>query len=106
MTAERFEEPWHAQLFALTVALNEAGHLDWCAWSEALGAAMARRSLDRELDGGSDYYAAWLEALEDLLDRLDLVDPVLAREMREAWERAYLATPHGRPVRLSERETL
>jgi len=24
-----FEEPWHAQVFAITVALNEAGVFQW-----------------------------------------------------------------------------
>ena len=100
MSDERFDEPWHAQLFALTVALSEAGHFTWPVWTEALGAALARRGADRALDGGEDYYAAWLEALEDLLARTGLVAPAALLEMRQAWERAYLTTPHGRPVRL------
>ena len=28
-----FEAPWHVQLFALTVHLNEAGHFVWGDWA-------------------------------------------------------------------------
>ena len=28
-----FEEPWHAQVFAITVALNEAGIFQWTDWA-------------------------------------------------------------------------
>ena len=31
-----FHEPWHAQIFALTVHLNEQGHFDWKDWSKVL----------------------------------------------------------------------
>ena len=98
----RFDEPWHAQVFALTVALSEAGRFGWADWTEAFGATLARRGLTRELDGGEDYYAAWLETLEGLLARLALAEPERVEALRDAWEAAYLATPHGRPVRLQD----
>lgn len=97
----RFDEPWHAQVFALTVALSEAGRFGWPEWTEAFGAALARRGLGRELDGGEDYYMAWLEALEGLLAQKGLAEPGHVAALRDAWEAAYLATPHGRPVRLA-----
>ncbi len=28
-----FAEPWHAQVFAVTVALNEAGRFAWSEWA-------------------------------------------------------------------------
>ena len=34
----RFDAPWHARVFALTVALNEAGHFAWSDWAAAFGA--------------------------------------------------------------------
>lgn len=99
-----FDEPWQAALFALTVALSEAGHFGWPDWTRAFGATLARhraaRVGDRPLDGGADYYAAWLETLEALLDRAGLARRDEAARMRERWQAAYLATPHGRPVRL------
>ncbi|WP_127903027.1 nitrile hydratase accessory protein [Solirhodobacter olei] len=100
----RFDEPWHAQLFALTVALSEAGRFSWPDWTEAFGATLARHGLSRELDGGADYYAAWLEALEGLLARLDLAEPGKVEALRNAWEAAYLSTPHGKPVHLADED--
>ena len=36
-----FEDPWHAQLFALTVHLNETGCFDWPDWAKRFGATLA-----------------------------------------------------------------
>lgn len=98
----RFEEPWHAQVFALTVALNEAGHFSWQGWTDAFGARLARHRADGELNGGEDYFRAWLETLESVLDRLGLIDMEQAQAMHDRWMQAYLSTPHGAPVRLPE----
>lgn len=103
MTPERpFDEPWQAELFALTVALSEAGHFGWPDWTRAFGATLKRHGAARQLDGGADYYAAWLETLEQLLDAAGTAPEVEVRRMRDRWEAAYLATPHGQPVRLGD----
>ncbi len=96
-----FSEPWHAQVFALTVHLNEAGHFAWTEWAKAFGATLARHGLSRELDGGDDYFSAWLETLELFLERAGMTDPFEVAWVKAAWEAAYLATPHGSPVKLS-----
>ncbi len=98
----RFDEPWQAQLFALTVALSEAGHFTWAEWTETFGAMLKVMGADRPLDGGADYYEAWLKALEALLDRNCLAPKPEADAVRSAWEMAYLSTPHGQPVRLPD----
>lgn len=98
----RFDEPWHAQLFALTVALSQAGRFSWAEWTETLGVTLARHGLSRELDGSNDYFTAWLEALESLLARLGDAEPDRVEDLRNAWEAAYLATPHGKPVKLPD----
>lgn len=98
----RFEQPWHAQILALTVALNEAGHLPWSEWTEAFGATLARHRIGRELDGGDDYFLAWLETLECVLHQRGLAETEQARALRDLWRGAYLSTPHGSPVRLPE----
>lgn len=101
MTSEPvFEAPWHAQLFALTVHLNAAGVLAWPDWTERFGATLAAHGLDRDLDGGDDYFTAWLETLEALLADQGVAGQQALAEMKAAWEAAYLATPHGSPVRL------
>ena len=96
-----FAEPWHAQLFALTVHLNEAGHFDWSSWAEAFGATLKRHGLQRDLDGGDDYFHAWLEALETLLEDSGETSAQDIGKMSRAWENAYLNTPHGDPVKLA-----
>ena len=95
-----FAEPWHAQVFALTVHLNEAGHFAWPDWAERFGATLKRHGLNRELNGGEDYFAAWLETLEGYLDEIGMAEPGDVAALRDAWEAAYLATPHGQPVHL------
>lgn len=97
-----FEAPWHAQLFALTVHLNEAGHFSWPEWAERFGATLKRHGLTRALNGGDDYFLAWLEALETFMADRDLATADALGQMRAAWERAYLRTPHGSPVTLDD----
>ncbi len=97
-----FEEPWHAQVFALTVHLNEAGHLDWPDWAARFGATLKAHGVDRDLNGGSDYFAAWLETLEAVLAERAMTDAESLATLKTAWERAYLSTPHGEPVVLSQ----
>lgn len=95
-----FTEPWHAQVFALTVHLNETGHFDWSDWVKRFSATLTAHGLTKELDGGEDYFNAWLETLETLLADAGQAAPDQIEQVRAAWETAYLCTPHGEPVRL------
>lgn len=97
-----FEAPWHAQVFALTVHLNEAGHFAWPDWATRFGATLKAHGVSKELNGGEDYFAAWLETLESFLADTALADPAEVARLRDAWEAAYLSTPHGAPVHLPE----
>ena len=96
-----FEAPWHAQVFALTVHLNEAGHFEWSDWATRFGATLRRHGASQALNGGEDYFAAWLETLEGYLAEIGLADPDAVAALKAAWEAAYLRTPHGEPVTLS-----
>ncbi|MBS0123220.1 nitrile hydratase accessory protein [Aestuariicoccus sp. KMU-90] len=96
-----FEAPWHAQAFALAVHLNERGHFGWPEWTEAFGAELARRGATRAQDGGDDYFLAWVAALETLCRDKGLAEAEALSRLKAAWEAAYLATPHGHPVRLA-----
>ena len=87
-----FDEPWQAQVFALTVALQDRGLLDRRDFAEALGAALE--------DGPDSYWDAWLAALEQLLTEHDLADPGSVDDRAAAWRRAAAATPHGSPITL------
>ncbi|WP_158968682.1 nitrile hydratase accessory protein [Chachezhania sediminis] len=95
-----FAAPWHAQVFALTVHLNESGLFAWPDWAERFGAGLKARGLAKELDGGEDYFSVWLEVLEGYLAELGQAEPAEVERFRAAWEAAYLATPHGEPVHL------
>ncbi|MCG7519712.1 nitrile hydratase accessory protein [Ruegeria sp. Ofav3-42] len=97
-----FAEPWHAQVFAVTVALNEAGRLDWSDWAARFSATLKRHGLRRELNGGDDYFFAWLETLEALLAEQGTAASDDVSQLRDRWEEAYLTTPHGQPVRLAD----
>jgi nitrile hydratase accessory protein len=64
--APAFANPWQARAFALAVALNEAGHLDWPRWTRLLGEEIARRTPAGSAPSASDdaYYECWIAALE------------------------------------------
>lgn len=96
-----FEAPWHAQLFALTVHLNEKGVFNWPDWTVAFGATLADHRLSGDLNGGDDYFSAWLATLERLLSANQMASGEAVETMRRAWEQAYLSTPHGAPVKLA-----
>lgn len=95
-----FEAPWHAQVFALTVALNEAGQFTWRDWAARFGATLRAHGAGAELNGGDDYFAAWIETLEGLMIDAGAAGADEVCEVTEAWRRAYLDTPHGAPVSL------
>ena len=95
-----FEAPWHAQLFALTVHLNETGYFDWPDWAAQFGATLKQHGLSKDLNGGDDYFTAWLATLEQVLAQSGDAPPEDIETLRNAWETAYLTTPHGAPVSL------
>ena len=95
-----FEEPWHAQVFAITVALNEAGVFQWTDWAHQFSTTLKQHGLNRDLNGGSDYFHAWVETLEVFLTDQKIALPDELQVLKSAWERAYLQTPHGQPVKI------
>ena len=93
-----FEHPWHAQLFALSVALHAQGLFSWPDWTNRFGNRLKRNSAERELNGGDDYFITWLETLEELLVEREPETQQQLSAIRNAWKEAYLCTPHGSPV--------
>lgn len=82
----------------MVVALNEAGHLDWSDWAATLARALEANATTDNAD--DDYYTAWLDALEEILDRSGLIDERERLARVAAWNRAAQATPHGEPITL------
>ena len=115
-----FKEPWEAQAFSLVIALYEKGVFSWEEWSEALAQAI-HWGLDQagvndviqrgdeghgdlmgeKGDTGDSYYEHWLAALEHLAIAKGLSEAGELAQRVQAWREAYLATPHGQPVKLA-----
>lgn len=71
-------------------------------WANWFSKTIAEHGLVRGLDGGDDYYMAWLSALEDLPAEHEIAAPDEVSRLRRAWKTAYMNTPHGAPVHLKE----
>jgi len=100
-----FDAPWHAEVFALAVHLNEGGHFDWPEWAGRFGENLAAAKMDKigvgeGLDGSDDYYQIWLQTLIELMQEKGLVDAKMLASIKAQWRDAYLTTPHGKPVHL------
>jgi nitrile hydratase accessory protein len=93
-----FHEPWQATAFALAVHLSERGAIPWTEWSAALGREIQAAANDPAR--ADAYYRHWLSALERMCAEKGMVEPAEINRRQEQWRRAYLATPHGRPVQL------
>jgi len=96
--AALFDAPWQAQVLAMADLLSRSGAFTPAEWSAALGAELQRAGAAAAPDSVTTYYDAALAALEGLLLRRALATPEALAERRDAWLRAYLSTPHGRPV--------
>ncbi|KQX58602.1 nitrile hydratase accessory protein [Ensifer sp. ENS06] len=96
-----FAEPWHAQASAMANLLVASGVISGAHWAETLGAKLCEAHLAGQSDDTETYYRAVLSALESLLDQAHAISGKELIQRRDAWERAYLRTPHGRPVVLN-----
>ena len=95
-----FDEPWHAEVFAVTVHLSERNLFSWAEWTEALGEQISKVSLRRYIDGSDDYYNLWLQVLIDLISTKGITDAATILDVQNCWADAYRNTPHGKPVKL------
>ena len=104
---QAFAAPWHAEVFALAVHLNEAGHFCWAEWSGRFGknldgtrSNMASGDGRQGLDGSEDYYQIWLQTLIEIMQEKGIVDLKTLDALKAQWIDAYTRTPHGHPVTL------
>ncbi|MEL6689152.1 MAG: nitrile hydratase accessory protein [Pseudomonadota bacterium] len=91
-----FSAPWQAQLFAMTVAMNEAGVFEWGQWAAQFGREL--KSVTAE--GNEAYYSAWLRAFETFLVDGGHASREDVSTLTQAWHDAARATPHGQPIEL------
>jgi nitrile hydratase accessory protein len=94
-----FGEPWHAQTIALADLLVKSGAISSARWAETLGAEI--QALNAAPDDRETYFRAVLAALERLLAENGSVTHAELEDREHQWERAYLRTPHGKPVELA-----
>jgi nitrile hydratase accessory protein len=74
-----FEEPWQGRALGMgVVALQRTGS-SWDEFRDHLVAAIAARPPQHDETAATAYYAAWLDALERLLDERGLLSPAAAR---------------------------
>jgi len=102
-----FAAPWHAEVFALAVHLNERGLFQWEEWTRRFASNLAeaargsgRSTPQNGLDGADDYYEVWLATLVEMVRVKSDIEPVMIDRIEAEWRAAYLATPHGQPVRI------
>ena len=96
-----FNEPWEAKAFALAVNLSEAGYFSWPEWVTHFSREIKSAKDRGDPDLGETYYHHWLNALENICSAKGLVGIDDRRRRKDKWRRAYLNTPHGRPIELS-----
>ena len=100
-----FAAPWEASAFALAVRLSGEGYFTWGEWAATLSEEIRAAQREGDPDQGDTYYRHWLRALERLCTERGLVSHAEASDRKDAWRRAYLSTPHGKPVELGPHPT-
>jgi nitrile hydratase accessory protein len=95
-----FREPWEAQAFAMTHALQQRGLFTAAEWSAALGEEIKRAQAAGDPDTGETYYRHWMAALERLLAEKGVANEDTLHRYRDAWDHAADRTPHGQPIEL------
>jgi nitrile hydratase accessory protein len=99
-TGPVFREPWEAQAFGMALALHDKGLFTWPEWAEALSAEIKAAQAMGDPDTGETYYRHWLAALERLVVAKGASTHDALIDLRDRWDRAARATPHGQPILL------
>ena len=93
-----FDEPWQAQALALADSMVQAGHFTADEWADALGAELKKAGEQGAPDTLETYFTGVLIALEHLMETRAGIPAAIKAQRRNDWEKAYLNTPHGKPV--------
>jgi len=96
-----FDEPWQAEALAIADTLVQNGMFSAGTWSAALGEALRNAEAGGASDDQQTYYQCVVAALEGLIAQYSEIDRPAMSAKRDDWEQAYLATPHGQPVKLA-----
>jgi len=97
-----FEEPWQAEVFAITLTLYEKGLFSWRDWADHLSNSIASAQANGDPDLGDTYYLHWLDALESIIIAKGLGSHEQLSDLYAKWEHAAESTPHGKAIVLTE----
>lgn len=96
-----FDSPWQAQAFSLVVHLHRDGLFRWQDWVVIFSTVIKEAPATADESINDAYYRQWLMATERLVQTLGLATAAAIAERTEQWRQAYLNTPHGQAVALS-----
>ena len=99
-THKPFDEPWHAEVFAVTVHLSDQNLFSWAEWTDAIGEKISSVKLRRSIDGSDDYYNLWLQALIELISKKGITDAEAILDVQNRWAVTFRNTPHGKPIKI------
>ena len=98
---KHFQNPWHAQIFAITVSLSEKKVFEWSEFSDFL-AHEIKMDNNQSRNCSDDYFNSWLKALEKLLIKKKITSFPRIVEIKNLWSSAFLNTPHGKPFKIGD----
>jgi nitrile hydratase accessory protein len=101
-TDAEFAEPWQAEALALSIALQETGHVTRTEWSDTLSDEIEKALAAGDRADGRTYYNHVVAALERLVEEKGLLAAAALERRRHDWEEAYRRTPHSEPVVLAK----
>ncbi|MFK7859432.1 MAG: nitrile hydratase accessory protein [Granulosicoccus sp.] len=96
-----FNEPWEAEVFALTLSLYEQRLFTWQEWADTLSKSIKDAQDDGDPDSGNTYYLHWLAALEQVVVDKQVGNSAQLAKLYQAWDHAARTTAHGQPIELS-----
>ena len=82
ISIENFDEPWHANLLALTVSLSERGVFSWSEWIDVFSSNLTKIEIKSKYNG--DYFSAWFFSLEEVLLKKNYISKESLREVFDA----------------------
>jgi nitrile hydratase accessory protein len=98
-----FNEPWQAEIFAMTLSLYEKGVFSWSEWAGQLTQSIQSAQDNGDPDLGDTYYLHWLDALEKIVVTKGIGATSQLNALYSEWETAASTTPHGQAIELPQR---
>lgn len=96
--APGFGEPWHAQVFGLSMALAQAGQFSWATWVETFSSEIRANPQKQDETSEDAYYRQLAAALITLLEHIGAMEHDALADTIEHWRRSFLHTEHGKPI--------